>query len=150
MEIRRATLDDARAIAHSNIAMAMESEGTVLPEATILRGVEGLFARPQFGFYIVAEEDGAALGVLLITFEWSDWRNGLIWWVQSVYVVPEHRGKGVYRAMYNEVKRLGAKQGDVRGFRLYVDKENTAAQEVYRRTGMSQTNYLMFEELPKP
>lgn len=131
-----------------NAAMALETENKVLEPAVLTAGVRGLLAHPDYGFYLVAEDEARKVaGCLLITFEWSDWRNGLFWWVQSVYVAPSHRGQGVYRALYAYVKELARAEGGVCGFRLYVEKDNAGAQETYRRMGMAKTHYLLFEEM---
>ena len=145
-EIRSATPADAETIASFNEAMAVETEGKTLDPATVRAGVRGLFARPEFGFYVVAEDGGRIVGQLMITYEWSDWRDGVFWWIQSVYVRPEVRGKGVYRALHEHVRAMAKAAGGVCGFRLYVEKENAAAQETYRRLGMHETPYVLFEE----
>ena len=144
--IRAATPADIETIASFNEAMATETEGKTLDPATIRAGVRGLFARPDLGFYIVAEDGGRIVGQLMITYEWSDWRDGVFWWIQSVYVRPEVRGKGVYRALHEHVRAMAKDAGGVCGFRLYVEKENAAAQETYRRLGMHETPYVLFEE----
>lgn len=146
IDVRLATEADAPALAAFNQALALETEGKHLPDEVILPGVRELFARPEYGFYLAAEVGGTLVGGLMITYEWSDWRNGVYFWVQSVYVLPEYRGKGVYRALYAAVKRSAAERGDCRGFRLYVEMGNTRAQQVYERLGMRQTHYLMYEE----
>lgn len=143
--VRKALPEEAGTIADFNIAMALETEGLTLDPAKIRPGVEGLFAQPQFGFYLVAESDGQIAGGLMITYEWSDWRNKVFWWIQSVYVAPAHRGRGVYRALYEGAKQLAESEANCCGFRLYVEKENTAAQSVYKKLGMHQSHYLMFE-----
>jgi GNAT superfamily N-acetyltransferase len=146
--IRRAGAADVGALVEFNAAMAWETEQKRLDLAVLTAGVEGLLAHPDYGFYLVAlDEAGRTVGCLLITYEWSDWRNGLFWWVQSVYVVAEHRGRGVYRSMYSSVKELARTQGGVCGFRLYVEEHNEVAQSTYRRMGMERTHYLMFEEM---
>ena len=146
LTIRRATPADAEGIAVFNEAMARETEGKTLDPATIRSGVRELLARPDLGFYLVAEEGGAFVGQLMITFEWSDWRSGLFWWIQSVYVPPEHRGRGVYRALHARVREMAREAGGVCGLRLYVEKENASAMETYRRLGMHETYYRLFEE----
>jgi ribosomal protein S18 acetylase RimI-like enzyme len=111
-------------------------------------GIENLLRHKRHGFYLIAETSEAeAVGSLMITYEWSDWRNGLFWWIQSVYIAPQFRRRGIYRRLYEFVKELAAKQDGVRGFRLYVEKENRTAQRTYEQLGMSETHYLMFEEL---
>ena len=144
--IRAATPADVETIASFNEAMATETEGKTLDPATIRAGVRGLFARPDLGFYVVAEDGGRIVGQLMITYEWSDWRDGVFWWIQSVYVRPGTRGKGVYRALHAHVRTMAKAAGGVCGFRLYVEKENAAAQETYRRLGMHETPYVLFEE----
>lgn len=146
MIIRKAVLSDAPHIARFNQAMALETERKHLEDDTIHAGVKSLFDRPDLGFYIIAELDGQPAGCLLITYEWSDWRNGVFWWIQSVFVPPEFRAKGLYRAMYSEVKRLANERGDVCGFRLYVEKENSRAIQIYEHLGMHEAPYLMYEE----
>ena len=111
------------------------------------KGVSSVFDDPQKGFYVVADDGVRIIGGLMVTFEWSDWRNGWFWYVQSVYVRPEARGKKVYSQLYQFVKERAAAQGNVCGFRLYVEKENERAQAVYKKLGMEETYYLMFEEL---
>lgn len=147
MKIRQAAEADAATIVEFNRAMARETEDRELALGTITPGVARILADAALGFYLVAEAEGAVIGCLMITYEWSDWRNGLFWWVQSVYVDPAWRGRGVYRAMYGEAKARARAMGGVCGFRLYVEENNVAAQETYRRQGMEKTHYLMFEEL---
>ncbi|MEO5952516.1 MAG: GNAT family N-acetyltransferase [Chloroflexia bacterium] len=142
--IRRADPSDAPSFVDFNLAMAWETEQLKLDPAKLLDGVLGLMGKPQYGFYVVAEVDGRPAGGLMITYEWSDWRNQVFWWIQSVYVRPEFRGQGVYRALYEGVKAM-AQKGDCCGFRLYVEHTNTAAQAVYAKLGMEQSHYLMFE-----
>lgn len=145
--IRQAHAADAPAIAEFNRLMAFETEHKKLLPDVILAGVNAMIANPAHGFYLVAESEGEIIGSLMITTEWSDWRNGVIWWVQSVYIVDTHRRQGIYRALYDEVKRLAALDLSVCGFRLYVEKDNVNAQATYRSLGMQETDYLMFEEL---
>lgn len=147
MLIRLAEPADALAIVDFNQRMAQETEGKTLPIETITAGVNAVFADKQKGFYLVAEADKEVVGCLLITFEWSDWRDGWFWWIQSVYIRKDSRGQGIYRHLYDWVKTEAAKRGNVRGFRLYVEKENTVAQVVYRNLGMEETVYKMFEEI---
>jgi GNAT superfamily N-acetyltransferase len=147
MEIRIATLDDVESLVSFNQAMALETEGKSLDPLILRSGVSRVFKDDRRGFYVVAEEEGQIIGGLLVTFEWSDWRDGWFWWIQSVYVIPEHRGKGVYSRLYSYIKEVASERNDVCGFRLYVEKENAAAQLVYERLGMEKTYYLMFEEI---
>ena len=120
--IRQAHAADAPAIAEFNRLMAFETEHKKLLPDVILAGVNAMIANPAHGFYLVAESAGEIVGSLMITTEWSDWRNGVIWWVQSVYIVDTHRRQGIYRALYDEVKRLATLDLSVCGFRLYVEK----------------------------
>ena len=116
--IRLATPADTELLARANERMALETEHKVLPPATIRAGVARVLADPQLGRYYVAECDGRPVGCLMITYEWSDWRNGLFWWVQSVFVEPEYRGRGIYRSLYQHVKQTAAAEGGCCGFRL--------------------------------
>lgn len=147
--VRKAIKQDAADIARFNIAMALETENKVLKKIEIEPGVEALFVRPELGFYMVAESEEKVVGSLMITKEWSDWRNGVFWWIQSVYVIPEFRRKGVYRSMYQKIKDLAGENSDVCGFRLYVENENTIAQKTYTDLGMKETHYKMYEEMKK-
>lgn len=146
IHIRKAQAGDAATIAEFNIAMARETEDKALDRTVIIAGVRCLLENPQYGFYIVAESDGEIAGCLLITYEWSDWRNGLFWWIQSVYIHPAFRRRGIYRRMYGFIKELTQREPQVCGFRLYVDKDNRPARKTYRELGMTQTNYILFEE----
>jgi ribosomal protein S18 acetylase RimI-like enzyme len=146
MEIRKAHKGDIDALIGFNEAMALETEGKALYTGTLRKGVEAVFEDPQKGFYLVAEDAGRVIGGLMVTFEWSDWRNGWFWWIQSVYVIPEFRGNRVYSQLYEFAKREAGSAGNVCGFRLYVEKENTHAQRVYEKLGMVKTYYLMYEE----
>jgi GNAT superfamily N-acetyltransferase len=147
MGIRIADRSDAASMIEFNKAMALETEGKHLGDEVLSKGVAAVFDDPQKGFYIVAEDDGQVVGGLLITFEWSDWRNGWFWWIQSVYVRPDARGKSVYSKLYAFVKQMAAQNMNVCGFRLYVDRENEHAQRVYEKLGMELTNYLPYEEM---
>ena len=147
MDIRIATKDDAAAMVGFNQAMAKETEDKHLNEEVLSKGVAAVFDDPNKGFYVVADDGGRIVGGLMITFEWSDWRNGWFWYVQSVYVRPEARGKKVYSQLYQFVKDRASEKGNVCGFRLYVEKENERAQAVYKKLGMEETYYLMFEEM---
>ena len=147
-EITVGTNNDINAIAAFQVAMAMESEGTTLDLERVTRGVTMAMADEAKGKYIVARIDGKAVGSLMLTREWSDWNCQWYWWIQSVYVEPQHRKKGVYKAMYSKVKQM-AQAENVSQVRLYVDKTNTSAQQAYQRLGMDETHYLMYEEVIK-
>ncbi|MCH2246724.1 MULTISPECIES: GNAT family N-acetyltransferase [Crocosphaera] len=146
INIRLAQLSDAEDIATFNQIMAKETEEKVLLPDVVLAGVNTLLKNPSQGFYIVAEIDFKVVGCLMITKEWSDWRNGVFWWIQSVFVKKEYRRRGIYRSMYQFIKELANDKEDVCGFRLYVEQDNNIAQETYRVLGMTQLPYLMFEE----
>ncbi len=142
--IRRAHPNDAATIISFQQAMAMETEGLELRSEVITGGVMAVFNDNHKGEYYVAEENGAIVASLMITYEWSDWRNANIWWFQSVYVIPEYRRKGVFRMMYDHVKKEGIAQG-IAGLRLYVESENLRAQKTYEAMGMNGAHYRMFE-----
>ena len=149
MEIRIAREEDIPALVEFNQAMALETEGKQLDEGVLNAGVTAVFADHTKGFYVVSEASGVVAAGLMVTTEWSDWRNGWFWWIQSVYVRPEHRGSGLYGKMYEFVKSKAAAAGNVCGFRLYVEKENENARRVYEKLGMAKTYYLMYEEETK-
>lgn len=138
--IRPGTRRDASTIARFNVLMARETESIDLDPPTVERGVNALFDDASRGSYFVAERSGRVVGCLMITHEWSDWRNGDMWWIQSVYVEPEHRGAGVFKALFEHVRHL-AEQSGVRAIRLYVEKHNQKAKAVYGKLGMSLTEY---------
>lgn len=144
--IRRANLKDAEEIIDFNVAMAYETEKRELNSHEISEGVFNLIKNSDYGFYLVAESENRIVGSLMITTEWSDWRNGMFWWVQSVFVKNEWRRRGVYKKMYEKVKELANLEKNICGFRLYVEKNNKVAQTVYNRLGMVETEYKMFEE----
>ena len=143
--VGRAATEDVAAIAQFNIAMAAETEDLALDPQTVHAGVAAVVSDDRRGFYLVARSDGKAVGSLMITYEWSDWRNGNLWWIQSVYVVPSARKQGIFRLLYDNVISLAKQSGDAAGVRLYVEKDNRSAQEVYRKLGMSETAYRVFE-----
>ncbi len=146
IRLRDAVAADAEAIARGNARMAEETEGIALEWERVLAGVRAVFERPARGWYLVAEDArGHVVGQLMVTFEWSDWRNGVFWWIQSVYVSPEARGLGVYKSLYGELLRRAEADGGVCGIRLYVEKHNERAQGVYARAGMKRTGYDMYE-----
>ncbi|HEY0370780.1 MAG TPA: GNAT family N-acetyltransferase, partial [Thermoanaerobaculia bacterium] len=142
---REAKPSDVAAIVDFQIAMARETEELDLDRDVCTRGVQALFEDASRGRYFVAESDGAVIASLMITYEWSDWRNGTVWWIQSVYVIPEFRRRGVYAGLYQHVKTMVEAEPSIRGIRLYVDNRNTSAQEVYARLGMEGEHYRVFE-----
>lgn len=146
MNIRIAEKSDSAALIEFNQAMALETEGKMLETEVLRSGVEAVFADAAKGFYVAAEDEGKIVGGLMITYEWSDWRNAWFWWIQSVYILPQARGKGIYSQLYDFVKKRAVEKGDVCGFRLYVEKENHHAQRVYEKVGMESSYYLMYEE----
>jgi ribosomal protein S18 acetylase RimI-like enzyme len=145
VHIRRATPSDFGFIVESNVAMASETEGLALAEDIVRPGVAAVLADDSLGFYLVAEVDGQLAGQLMVTFEWSDWRNGLWWWIQSVYVQAEFRRRGVYSALHRHVAEAAQAAGGVCGIRLYVEQDNIIAQQVYESLDMHRTRYQMYE-----
>lgn len=148
--IRAARSSDLVNLVAWNGAMAQETEHKTLDPDTLERGVSAVLRQPQRGFYLVAEREGAAVGGLLVTYEWSDWRDGDFWWIQSVYVTPEARRGGVFRALHAAVRERAVEAGAV-GLRLYVETENRRAQDTYADLGMQRCHYWMYEmPLAKP
>ena len=143
--VRAAVPGDAAVIADYNRSMARETEGESLDAERIARGVAAVFADPDTGAYRVAETDGEVVGCLMLTPEWSDWRDGTFWWIQSVYVRADARRKGVFRALYESVEREARAADGVCGIRLYVERENVGAQRVYDAVGMTRSSYRFFE-----
>lgn len=146
IDVRPAGTTDLSTLVEFNRLMAMESEDKGLDPARLERGVLHLLEHPEEGRYLVAEVDGEVLGALMVTFEWSDWRNGRFWWIQSVYVKPDARRRGVYRTLHTRVRDEARDDFQCCGLRLYVEKDNTGAQATYRNLDMRQTDYLLFEE----
>ena len=145
--IRPASLDDLEQIVEFNRRMAAETEHKTLSLDVLGRGVRAVLTDAAVGRYFVACRDEQVIGQLLLTLEWSDWRNGQIWWIQSVYVRPEHRQSGVFRMLYTHVEELARATPGVVGLRLYVEQANLAAQQTYKKLGMRPTGYLVFETL---
>ncbi len=143
--VRPASDTDTPLLADFNRAMAWETEHRELDTQTITQGVRSFLARQDYGFYLVAEIEGRVVGCLMVTFEWSDWRNGLFWWIQSVYVHPDFRRRGVFKTLYRTVETRARETPGVCGLRLYVEQDNAAAQQTYRSLGMALTPYQMFE-----
>lgn len=145
LTLREATLDDVDLITDFNCRLAEETEGKLLDRHTVRAGVEGLLRDATRGRYYLAVLDGQVIGQLMHTREWSDWRNGDIWWLQSVYVHTDFRSRGVFRALFEHVERLARETSGVVGLRLYVEHENLAAQNVYKKLGMSEGGYRVME-----
>jgi ribosomal protein S18 acetylase RimI-like enzyme len=146
--VRRATPADAAIVVEFNRLLALESEGKALDAALLRPGVDAALADQKKALYFVAEDGGPIVGQTMVTYEWSDWRNGWFWWIQSVYVVAEARRRGVFKALYAHIARAARQDPTVIGIRLYVERENTRAQQTYRDLGMEETGYLVFERYP--
>ncbi len=142
---RKATIDDSSVIVEFQLAMAMETEDLALDANTCTRGVDAVFQDSSLGRYYIAEIDDTVVGSLMITLEWSDWRAGYVWWIQSVFVRPGFRGRGVYGGLYGFVQDESKLDENVRGIRLYVDRSNETARSVYARLGMNGDHYVVFE-----
>jgi GNAT superfamily N-acetyltransferase len=142
--VRPARAEDADTLTDFNLAMAQETEHLTLDRATLSAGVRAAIADPLKARYFVGEVDGRVAGMLMLTLEWSDWRNGEIWWIQSVYVHPEFRSRGIFGALYRHVECL-ARDAGACGLRLYVERDNVGAQSAYRRLGMTDSGYLVYE-----
>jgi GNAT superfamily N-acetyltransferase len=146
--IRPPTGQDVETIVEFNQRLAHETEGKTLDRAVLTRGVRAVLADPHRGRYFVAEHEGRVVGQLMLTLEWSDWRDGWMWWIQSVYVRADARQQGVFRALYAHVLAEALRQGDVAGLRLYVEDHNTAAQRTYLKLGMTDAGYRVLELCP--
>ena len=145
LHIRTAQRSDAKIIAQFNAALARETEHFELDMPRLLKGVNGMFDEPSRGFYLLAGINNEIVGQLMITYEWSDWRNGVFWWIQSVYVKQEFRVQKVFTSLYRHVVTLAKEEGNVCGLRLYVEKENERAHAVYKKMGMKLTAYNLLE-----
>ena len=145
ISIRRALPADAKIIAGFNRAIASETEGVKLDSKRVLKGVRALLRDESKGFYLVAEIEGKIAGQLMITYEWSDWRNSTFWWIQSVYVAPGFRGAGVFTQLFRHIEKEAMRRKSVCGLRLYVEGENSRARKIYERLGMSKAAYEMYE-----
>jgi ribosomal protein S18 acetylase RimI-like enzyme len=148
--IRPATLADADAVAAFNQALAWESEGKRLDPGVLAAGVRAVLADRHKGFYTVAERAGEVVGQVLVTYEWTDWRNGWYWWVQSVYVRADARRGGVFTALYRHLEAAALADPTVVGLRLYVERDNAPAQQVYRRLGLADEPYFVMGRYPLP
>ena len=142
--MRQGTSGDLEFLVEANAAMALETEALQLDRARLREGVRVALGDPKRASYWVARFGERPVGCLMITREWSDWRNGWVWWIQSVFVAPNARGRGVYRTLHRAVLDAARDAGDVVGLRLYVDRNNLRAQAVYRREGMEPSHYLLF------
>jgi ribosomal protein S18 acetylase RimI-like enzyme len=145
LKVTPAELEDAPFIIHANKAMARETEEKELDTDILQKGVQSVLTQPYHGEYWIAKTPEKRAGCLMITFEWSDWRNGQFWWIQSVYVMPEYRRKGVFRSLFNSIKNKAQADLNCCGLRLYVEKSNQRAQKTYTFLGMRQTDYNLFE-----
>ena len=143
--IRPGTPADAPVIANYNALLARETEHLELDPARLRLGVDAVLADSTKGTYWVAEAGGEVVGQLMITFEWSDWRNGVFWWIQSVYVRQDWRARGVFKSLYEHVHQLAKARSDVCGLRLYVERDNQRAQRTYQRLGLQSTSYDLYE-----
>ena len=145
MTLRPATVADATVITRFNALLAAETEQITLDQDRLRKGVEALLRDSTKGFYVLAERDGVVVGQLMITYEWSDWRNGVFWWIQSVYVEKDARGTGVFKALFDYIHTLAKTTPDACGLRLYVEKTNTRAKQTYERLAMHSSHYEMYE-----
>jgi GNAT superfamily N-acetyltransferase len=145
IRIRQGTTSDINRIAEFQQALAQESEGKTLDDDLLLKGIQKIFQDEGRGFYLMAESGDQVVGGLMITYEWSDWRNANFWWIQSVYVDNKWRRQGVYRALHDYVDDIARSRNDICGIRLYVERNNTVAQQTYNSLGMSQSHYHLYE-----
>ncbi|VAW30173.1 hypothetical protein MNBD_BACTEROID07-1042 [hydrothermal vent metagenome] len=145
VQIRTASEENREIIADFQIKMANETEDLILEKETLSEGVMHVLRDPEKGKYFIAEEAGKVVASLLVTFEWSDWRNKWVLWIQSVYVLPKYRKQGVFKNMYAHIKKWAADDSEIAGIRLYVDKTNRRAIDVYRKLGMDGEHYRLFE-----
>lgn len=143
--LRVADFSDTEDLLHHNLEMALETEQLVLEKDLVRAGVQTLLLRPEKGFYLIAEISGKIAGSLMITYEWSDWRNSDIWWIQSVFVRPEFRRMGVYTALHTEIVKMGKEKGAGK-IRLYAERDNIEAHKTYIQQGMEPSHYLLFEQ----
>jgi GNAT superfamily N-acetyltransferase len=143
--VRAAGREDSAFIVDCQLRMAMETEGLALSGDTVALGVRGVFDQPHRGQYFIAEADGRPAGCLLTVPEWSDWRNGTVMWIHSVYVRPEHRRRSAFRALYAHLRQMVERDPALKGLRLYVHKDNHLASDVYRAMGMDGEHYRLFE-----
>lgn len=147
LQLRDARPADLDFLVAGNCRMARETEGVELDPALVGPGTRAVLEDPSLGRYFVAEADGVPVGQLMLTYEWSDWRNGAFWWIQSVYVEPDYRGRGVFSALFRHVAMLARASAGVCGLRLYVDRANRQAQAIYAHLGLHPTNYDVMEDV---
>jgi RimJ/RimL family protein N-acetyltransferase len=145
MNIRKAKASDIPYLIEFQKSMALETENITLDEKVLSLGLAAMFTDPSKGTYFIAEDEGEVIGCHMITYEWSDWRNGNVWWIQSLFVKEGHRKKGVFKEMYQNLVKLASNDPAVRGIRLYVDKTNAKAQQAYESIGMNGEHYTVFE-----
>jgi ribosomal protein S18 acetylase RimI-like enzyme len=145
IQIRAGRPEDAAIIAEYNQRIALETEGKELDSATVSKGVEQGLLQPDKCRYFVAASGDQVIGQAMVTYEWSDWRNGDLWWIQSVYVHPDHRRQGIFKRLYQNIESLAREDSKVRGLRLYVEEENATGQAVYKKLGMSHAGYHVYE-----
>jgi GNAT superfamily N-acetyltransferase len=145
IQIRKATAGDIPALVEFQMSLALESENVILDQGILATGLKALFDDPTKGYYNIAEDDGEPVGCHMVTYEWSDWRNGMVLWLQSVYVREAYRKKGVFRQMYDNLLDVIRKDAGLRGLRLYVDKSNERAMKTYEKMGMDGSHYTVYE-----
>ena len=145
VKVRPAKKEDADSIVDFQLKMALETENLELDQGVVEKGVASVFKDPGKGTYYITESEGNIIASLLTTREWSDWRNGQVLWLQSLYVLPEYRRKGIFKRMYFFLKNKVEKDEELKGLRLYVDKSNLIAQKVYNAIGMDHEHYQMYE-----
>lgn len=144
-KVKEAKSDHSQIISDFQVLMALETENVHLEKEIVLKGVSAVFENTELGKYFIVETKNEIVASLLITYEWSDWRNTKIWWIQSVYVVPEHRRKGIFKLMYSHIKQIVENTDHIGGIRLYVDKTNVSAQKTYDNAGMNGEHYQLYE-----
>lgn len=145
ISVRKSVESDIDTIADFQLRLAKETENLSLDLTTLKKGIRAMFDDPRLGRYFIAEVDGQLVGCHSITYEWSDWRNGVVWWIQSVYVIETQRKNGIFKAMFNNLQKLMSQESQVVGLRLYVDKTNIRAQHVYSSLGMNGEHYSVYE-----
>jgi ribosomal protein S18 acetylase RimI-like enzyme len=143
--IRKATVADIPSLVAFQQKLAQETENVTLDSAILHKGMQAMFDDPSKGFYNVVEDNGVVIGCHMITYEWSDWRNGLVWWLQSVYVIESYRKQGIFKLMYENIVRIIQNDPSLIGLRLYVDKSNARAMKVYESMGMNGEHYTVYE-----